>query len=302
MILIVEALLFYFSVFIVAQSSSQKQGCLWGATYSPYNTNGTCPDANKVAQDLQTVSSVAQNIRLYSTDCSQLKSALSAVDSGIQLGIYAGIWVSSGATRFQQDLNEFVEAVKACSNKKCVQGVSVGNEELFNNNMSESQLVDYINQVRDRLKQEGLDIPIYTTDTDDKFTSDLANACDVVQVNIYSMFDKTYTSINDSVTSVFTRFDALKQKINIPNKPFRIGETGWSSSGSTGVVPTSLELEQQYHDSFVCQANAKGMEYFCFEAKDADWKQGAAQIEKTSGLFKSDFTSKIDLQGTCQCN
>ncbi|KAJ1914124.1 hypothetical protein H4219_004920 [Mycoemilia scoparia] len=278
-------------------------GCLWGLNYSPYNVDGSCPDAGKVAQDLKTIAGVTQKVRLYSTDCNQLDSVLKAVDGGIKLDVYAGIWLSDGPQRFQSDLESFVKAVKPHLSKGYVKGVSVGNEELFKNTINESQLVGYINQVRDRLKAEGINIPVYTTEADAKFTPNLASSCDVIQVNIYSVFDGQYHSIQNSVETIFGRVNQLKSKLSSGSKTIRIGETGWSSNNDgSGVIPCSLELQQQFMNQFVCKANKSGLEYFYFEAKNADWKKSAPSIEKNFGIFDANFSPKFSFADTCQCH
>ncbi|KAJ1718360.1 hypothetical protein LPJ53_006560, partial [Coemansia erecta] len=111
-------------------SSSGGSGSLWGLTYSPYNTDGSCPDVGTVAGQLAKVAAVTSNIRLYSTDCSQLSNALQAITSNnLNLNIHAGIWISNGDARMQSDLNDFVLAAKQYGTG-LIKGVSVGNEDI----------------------------------------------------------------------------------------------------------------------------------------------------------------------------
>ncbi|KAJ1840368.1 hypothetical protein LPJ57_010591, partial [Coemansia sp. RSA 486] len=42
--------------------SDSGNGLLWGLNYSPYNTDGSCPDVNTVAGQLAKVASVTKNI------------------------------------------------------------------------------------------------------------------------------------------------------------------------------------------------------------------------------------------------
>ncbi|KAJ2118908.1 hypothetical protein GGF48_004418, partial [Coemansia sp. RSA 921] len=156
---------------------------LWGLTYSPYNTDGSCPDLATVTSQLQKVAGVTSNIRLYSTDCSQLRNALQAISSSnLNLGIHAGLWISDGESRMQSDLDEFIAAAKQYDSS-LIKGLSVGNEDL-SKGMSESTLIGYINQVRARLQSEGLGhIPVYATEQDALFSQSLAAACDLVQIN-----------------------------------------------------------------------------------------------------------------------
>ncbi|KAJ2852325.1 hypothetical protein IWW36_000468 [Coemansia brasiliensis] len=273
---------------------------LWGLTYSPYNINGSCPDLATVSSQLLKVAQVTGNIRLYSTDCSQLRLIVQAIsNANINLKIYAGIWISNGATRMNSDLDEFVSIAKQYGSS-LIKGLSVGNEEV-SKGMGEPTLIEYINQVRSRLQTEGLGhIPIYTTEQDAHFSSALANVCDVIQVNLQTVFDSTFTSITESVNSVLQRANSVKT--NIANgKPVRIGETGWSSAGNIGPSPLTLENEIAYAQKFKCAAADAGYEYFYFEAKNALWKQGEATSEQNFGIFSADFMPKFDFSLLSSC-
>ncbi|KAJ2066672.1 hypothetical protein GGI16_009738, partial [Coemansia sp. S142-1] len=266
---------------------------LWGLTYSPYNTDGSCPDVNTVTAQLQKVAAATGHIRLYSTDCSQLSSVLQAITrNNIALDVYAGIWLAAGPTRMQADLDQFVAAAKTYGTG-LIKGLSVGNEDI-SNGMSEATLIGYINQVRARLQAEGLSgIPIYTTEQDAKFSRAMAAASDIVQVNIYAMFDGYFANLDASVKSVIQRANHIKNNV-AGGKLVRFGESGWASSGNTGPSPLSLANEIAYAQKFKCAAAAAGFEYFYFEAKDAQWKAGAVASEQNFGIFNAGFTPKFD--------
>ncbi|KAJ2489837.1 hypothetical protein IWW37_003681 [Coemansia sp. RSA 2050] len=266
---------------------------LWGLTYSPYNTDGSCPDVNTVAAQLQKVALATGHIRLYSSDCSQLSNVLQAITrDNIALDVYAGIWLAAGPSRMQADLDQFVAAAKTFGTG-LIKGLSVGNEDITNG-MSEATLIGYINQVRARLQAEGLGgIPIYTTEQDAKFSRAMAAASDVVQVNIYAMFDSYFANLDASVQSVIQRANHIKNNI-AGGKLVRFGESGWASAGNTGPSPLTLANEIAYAQKFKCAAAAAGFEYFYFEAKDAQWKAGAVLSEQNFGIFNAGFTPKFD--------
>ncbi|KAJ2236830.1 hypothetical protein H4R99_004129 [Coemansia sp. RSA 1722] len=273
--------------------SGSGNGLLWGLNYSPYNTDGSCPDVNTVAGQLAKVASVTKNIRLYSTDCLQFENALQAITSNnLGLSIHAGIWISDGQSRMQSDLDQFVSAAKKFGTG-LIKGVSVGNEDI-SKGMSESTLIGYINQVRSRLQAEGLgNIPVYTTEQDALFSSPMAAASDTVMVNIHAIFDSQFYSIDASVQSVIQRATNVKNNV-AGGKPVVISETGWSSAGNTGPCPLTLANEIAYAQKFKCAAKTAGYSYFYFEAKNANWKQGAVASEQNFGIFDAGFTPKFD--------
>ncbi|KAJ2627860.1 hypothetical protein GGF44_004618, partial [Coemansia sp. RSA 1694] len=273
---------------------------LWGLTYSPYNTDGSCPDVSTVAGQLQKVAAATSHIRLYSSDCSQLSSVLQAITrNSIALDVYAGIWLAAGPTRMQADLDQFVAAAKTFGTG-LIKGLSVGNEDI-SNGMSETTLIGYINQVRSRLQAEGLSgIPIYTTEQDAKFSRAMAAASDVVQINVHTIFDGYFSNLDASVQSVIQRANHIKDNV-AGGKLVRFGESGWSSAGNTGPSPLTLANEIAYAQKFKCAAAAAGYEYFYFEAKDAQWKAGAVQSEQNFGIFNAGFTPKFDFGLLSRC-
>ncbi|KAJ2579130.1 hypothetical protein GGH95_003264 [Coemansia sp. RSA 1836] len=265
---------------------------LWGLAYSPYNTDGSCPDVSTVAGQLQKVAAATSHIRLYSSDCSQLSSVLQAITrNSITLDVYAGIWLAAGPARMQADLDQFVAAAKTFGTG-LIKGLSVGNEDI-SNGMSETTLIGYINQVRSRLQAEGLSgIPIYTTEQDAKFSRAMAAASDVVQINVHTIFDGYFSNLDASVQSVIQRANHIKDNV-AGGKLVRFGESGWSSAGNTGPSPLTLANEITYAQKFKCAAAAAGYEYFYFEAKDAQWKAGAVQSEQNFGIFNAGFEPKF---------
>ncbi|KAJ1769261.1 hypothetical protein LPJ74_004197 [Coemansia sp. RSA 1843] len=288
------------NVYESSNNVSTSGRTLWGLDYSPYNNDGSCPDLGTVTQQLQKVSTVASNIRLYSTDCSQLRNAVQAIkNSNLGLSIYGGIWLSSGDARFESDLTEFISVAKTYGTS-LIKGVSVGNEE-SSKGMTEATLIGYINTVRTRLAAAGLgSIPVYTTEQDAAFTKAMAAASDVVQINVYSIFDSSFTSIDASVASVIQRANNVKTNI-AGGKPVRFGESGWSSAGSTGPSPLTLVNQIAYAQKFKCAAQSAGYNYFFFEAKNANWKQGAVASEQNFGIFTDKYTPKFDFSLLDSC-
>ncbi|KAJ2800505.1 hypothetical protein H4R21_003150, partial [Coemansia helicoidea] len=269
---------------------------LWGLTYTPYNSDGSCASLGETTSQLAAVAGVADNIRLYSTDCSQLAHAMQAVsNSNLPLSIYAGIWVApgaAGAARVNSELDEFVAAAKAYD-RGLIRGLSVGNEAILNG-VGVDQLIGYIQQVRTRLHAEGLsNIPVYTTDIDTSFTPALVEACDVLQINLQSVFGSYFASINASAQEVISRANAFKSKF-AGGKKVRIGEVGWSSAGVAGPYPLTLDNQKSFARAFKCLVDKTDYEYFFFEAKDATWKKGQPLCEQNFGVFNAGFTPKFD--------
>ncbi|PVU98931.1 hypothetical protein BB559_001157 [Furculomyces boomerangus] len=284
-------------------NTGSNSNAFWGLTYSPYNTDGSCPDYNKVLNDLRIVQSATRRIRLYSTDCSQLENVIKAItENGLSLDVYAGIWVSNGDDRMNSEIDEFIRVANEYGSDN-IKGLSVGNEEIYKGSMNDDMIVQRVNSARKKINSAGLgNIPVYTTDTDAAFTQKMADASDVVQINIYTIFDNNFVSMDKSVQSAIDR--AMNVKNNLlrgSNKQIRIGETGFSSGGSTGSQSGSLQKEIDYAKTFVCKAASVGLEYFYFEAKDAKWKAGESELEQNFGVFDENYKPKFDFSQIGNC-
>ncbi|PVV01107.1 hypothetical protein BB560_004487 [Smittium megazygosporum] len=273
----------------------------WGLTYSPYNTDGSCSDYKKVLSDLKVILTVTNRIRLYSTDCNQLENVVKAItQNNLPMEVYAGIWISDGAQRASNEIDTLIQVAKTYGSS-VIKGISVGNEELFKGSMSESELIASINNARAAFSAAGLaGIPVYTTDTDANFTQNVANACDLIQVNIHTIYDTQRASIDDLASSVVTRVRGVRSKIG-GGKKVRIGETGYSSAGSTGARSGSLSSASGYASRTTCLLKSANIEYFYFEAKDAVWKAGASQVEQNFGVFDANFQPKFDVSRLGSC-
>lgn len=280
---------------------------LWGLNYSPYGVKpeNYCPDAATVARQLKKVAEVTDHIRLYSTDCSQLYNALKAIkDEKLNLDVYPGIYVNAGQDKTNDDMDAFFKAVKEFGSDR-VKGLSVGNEVLASKNgTSEAELIGYMDQIRSRMKAAKLDkIPLYFTERNQDFTKNLAAHSDLVQVNIYSVYNGKFTSMDDSVKSTFDQIKQVKDNV-CGGKLLRIGETGWSSGGTTEAgFPLTLKNEIEYAQKFACQAAKENLEYFYFEAKDAMWKKvsNLDEIQRHFGIYTANFVPKFDFKLLSKC-
>ncbi|PVU96314.1 hypothetical protein BB561_001253 [Smittium simulii] len=273
---------------------------IWGVAYSPYRADGSCADYNTISKEVIAFSQFSKNIRLYSTDCNQLEYILRAIrENQLPTGVYAGIWVSEGEQRAAKETSDFLKVF--ISNSDIVKGLSIGNEELFKNSMSEDKLIETIQQIKLKIRSANVPyIPIYTTEVDSLFSRKLADSCDLVQTNVHSAFDDTFISIENSVDSVFNRILALKRRVG-EDKMVRVGEAGYPSGGVYKSQPYSIKNQETYANNFICKARRLGLEYFYFEAKDSMWKKKSRELEKNFGLYRGDFTRKFSINEAGLC-
>lgn len=261
-------------------------GDSWGLTYSPYTAKGGCKDAGTVAKDLAIVAAKGfTTVRVYSTDCGTLENiGKSARDNGLKLIL--GVWVSStgiGAAKGQ------VDDIVKWGQWDLVELIVVGNEVIFNNIASASDLAGFISSSTWAFKAAGYTGPVTTTEPlsvweDTKNAAALGGVIDVVGANLYAFFN---AQISADKAGKF-----IQDQINILNglfagKPIYVLESGWPHGGSANgaAVPSP---ENQAIALKGIQA-AVGAQVVFLSYEDEPWKEpgqfGVEQFWGCAGVF-----------------
>jgi len=179
----------------------------------------------------------------------------------------------------------------------------VGNEVLFRQDLTVTQLGQYITNVRSNLTSRGINLPVASSDLGDNWTSSLASAVDVVMSNIHPFFGGVTVDTAASWTWTFWQTHDVLLTTGT-NKGQVISEVGWPSQGGNDCAPSptcpdstsgsvaGISQMNTFLNSWVCQALANGTEYLWFEAYDEPWKiqyDTASQAwEDHWGLFTVD--------------
>lgn len=249
-----------------------------GVDYTPYATQyPDChkwpPSQNNVTRDVAVLSQLTNAIRLYGTDCNQTEMVLHAIDKlGLtDVKVWLGVWLDRNDTTNARGLAAMND-ILAKHGADPFLGVIVGNEVLYRQDLTETELAKILSDVKKNMTALTIDLPLATSDLGDDWTAGLASEVDVVMSNIHPFFAGKTPDIAASWTWDFwsthdTILTAGTKKKNI------ISEVGWPSEGgkdcgdvncTAGIKGAVAGIDQmnEFMDNFVCQSLANGTEFF----------------------------------------
>ena len=249
-----------------------------GMDYTPFNAQyPACltnpPSQDNVTMDVAVLTQLTNTVRLYGTDCNQTEMVLHAIDKLAlpDMKVWLGVWLDNNSTTNDRGLSAMYDILSR-SGADPFAGVIVGNEVLYRKDMTETQLGNILNGVRQNLTTQKIDLPVATSDLGDDWTAGLAADTDFVMSNIHPFFAGVTVSEGAGWTWDFWQqhdTDLAKDKSNNV-----ISETGWPSGGGTdcggpdtcaaGSVAGISEMNTFMND-FVCQSLANGTNYFWYE-------------------------------------
>lgn len=177
-----------------------------------------------------------------------------------------GAWLGD-----DMEMNETeIEGLIALGKEGCVDIAAVGNEVLYRKELTEDQLIEYINRVKEALPG----IPVGYVDAYYEFNAcpRVTEACDVILANCYPYWEGCPLdySLNHMKEMFGLATEAGKGKRVI------ITETGWpSEGGSLGGAMSSEENAMKYFINAQAWSAKDDIEMFYFSSFDESWKVGA---------------------------
>ena len=264
-----------------SSSTIEASGSQWCMTYSPYNADSSCKDNTAVSSDISIIASKGFScIRIYSTDCSSLQNVGSAALSH-SLKLILGVYISSsGISAAASQITEITSW--AAGNWASIEMIVIGNEAIFNNYCSASDLATFITTAKESFKQAGYTGPTTTTEPLNILQENSATLCPVLDcaaANIHPYFNANTcaTDAGTFVASALAELETLCPGLDAYNL-----ETGWPKAGNPNgdAVPGVSEQET----AIAAIKSAAGGKSVFFSYIDDLWKQpGPLGVEQNWG-------------------
>ena len=277
-------------------ASVGKPYCL---SYAPFRdaqnplVEGTRVEAAQIEQDLALLSKYTDCIRTYSVDDGRADVLESARRHGLK--VLHGIWVSSDPAKTRQQIETTVALAKAYPD--VIAAVVVGNEVLLRGEMSSTDLIGYIRQVKAQVP-----MPVTYADVWEFWLRypDVQSAVDFVTIHVlpyWEDFPIPATRAAAHVAAIRARVAAA-----FPGKEIVIGEFGWPSAGRMreGARPSPSNQARAILEAMAL-AKRENFRMNVIEAFDQPWKrelEGAVGgywgiINRATGAPKFSFDGTV---------
>ena len=235
-----------------------------GICFSPYKEGQNVGDQlteNQIERRMKVIKQHTNWVRSFSTTEGNEFTPKVASQNGLKTMV--GAWVSNDRERTKQELESLIELCKAGH----VDIAVVGNEVLLREELSEEEIIAYMDFVRKAVPG----VPVAYIDAYYQFIQRpaLAEACDVLLVNCYPFWEGC--DIDDASAYLQYMYHLVKEKAN--GKEVIIAETGWPGEGSSvlGAVPSEANAIKYFINTTKWQQE-ENVPVFYFSSFDESWK------------------------------
>lgn len=242
-------------------------GGIHGFCFSPYDENqkpGNILTEYQISRRMEILKPYTGWIRSFS--CTEGNELIPEVAKKMGLKTLVGAWLSKDEEKNREEIDGLIRMAR----KGMVDIAAVGNEVLYRSELTEEQLIAYLETV----KKEIPGIPVGYVDAYYEFVErpELTRACDLILCNCYPFWEGT--AFPQSLPHMQMMFQMAKQAGR--GKRVIITETGWPGRGeSLGNAEPSLVNAMNYFINTQLWAMDAGIEVFYFSSFDESWKKTA---------------------------
>jgi exo-beta-1,3-glucanase (GH17 family) len=256
-----------------------------GISFSPYiegQSPGTEISEHQIRDRLSIIQPYTQWIRSFSCIEGHQQTPRIAHENGLKAMVGVGLSEDLDANEIQ--LRNGIEIARAGH----ADILAVGNEVMLREDLTEDQLIDYIQRARAAVPG----VPVGTVDAYFLFENHprVAAACDTLLVNCYPFWESCPAEY-----ALLYMKEMYRRALNVADgKKVIISETGWPTVGSAfGAAIPSYDNALEYFIRTYQWAHEEGIEIFYFSSFDESWKVGdEGDVGAYWGLWDKDGNLK----------
>jgi GPH family glycoside/pentoside/hexuronide:cation symporter len=237
---------------------------LHGLCFSPYAEGQTIGDSLSEDQIQRRVNIIAPYVKwVRSFSCTDGNEHTPVISRNHGLQTMVGAWIGQDREKNEREIESLIELAK----NGVVDIAVVGNEVLLRGELTENEMLEYIQKVKKALPN----IPVGYVDAYYQFYERpaLIEACDVLLINCYPFWEGA--SIESATAYLRQMYALIQQKAN--GKQVIIAETGWPNQGKNvhQAVPSNTNA-MKYFINVSTWAEKENIKIFYFSSFDESWK------------------------------
>jgi len=271
---------------LIKLSQSVLNNGMHGLCFSPYEEGqkpGDLISESQIRRKLELIKPYTKWIRTFSCTDGNEQIPILAKEYGLKTLV--GAWLGDDPIINEDEINGLINL----TNQGCVDIAAVGNEVMYREDLSEDELIDYINRVKSAIPNT----PVGYVDAYYEFTDrpKITDVCDVILANCYPFWEGC--SLEYSLVYMKQMYFQAMSAAN--GKKVIITETGWPSQGANleGAFP-SYENALKYFINAQNWSNNENIEMFYFSSFDESWKVGSeGDVGAFWGLWDKDEKLKF---------
>jgi exo-beta-1,3-glucanase (GH17 family) len=256
-----------------------------GISFSPYVEGqgpGTILGETQIRERLAVIQPYVNWVRSFS--CTEGHELVPEIAAENGLKTMVGVWLDEDREHNEIELANAIEIAKAGH----ADILAIGNEVLLRGELSEDELIDYIN----RAKQSVPDVPVGYVDAYFEFVDHprVTEACDVLLANCYPFWEGC-----PAEHALLYMKEMYRRVANVANgRKIIVSETGWPNIGSAtdGAAPSFENAIKNFVDTYRW-AEEDDIEIFYFSSFDETWKiDSEGDVGAYWGLWDKDGNPK----------
>lgn len=271
---------------LIKLSQSVLNNGMHGLCFSPYEEGqkpGDLISESQIRRKLELIKPYTKWIRTFSCTDGNEQIPILAKEYGLKTLV--GAWLGDDPIINENEINGLINL----NSQGCVDIAAVGNEVMYREDLSEDELIDYINRVKSAIPNT----PVGYVDAYYEFTDrpKITDVCDVILANCYPFWEGC--SLEYSLVYMKQMYFQAMSAAN--GKKVIITETGWPSQGANleGAFP-SYENALKYFINAQNWSNDENIGMFYFSSFDESWKVGSeGDVGAFWGLWDKDEKLKF---------